>query len=183
MKISIFTDKESFPVGVITPSQVHGTKIVEIIDGREDAKECDALITSNKNFSLGIKTADCVPVSLTDGEKIGIAHIGWRGLCSDLYEKVSSLFKIENLEVHVGPFLHSFIIQKDFCFDSIQNKFGEKFFHYSPEGILFDFKGALNSVLPPNTVFDERNTKDDLTLPSHRRNKTKDRFLTVISFE
>jgi copper oxidase (laccase) domain-containing protein len=110
-------------------------------------------------------------------------HIGWRGLVNDLYEKVSSLFNQENLEVYVGPFLHSFEIQKDYCYDVIIKKFGDKFIEESSDGISFDFYGAIKSILPKNAIFDERDTKDDLTLPSNRRDGTKDRLLTIISLK
>jgi len=168
---------------VITPVQTHGSNVIEIITGDENLNDCDALITSNKEFKLGVKTADCAPICICDGQKIGIIHIGWRGLVNDLYEKVSSLFNQENLEVYVGPFLHSFEIQKDYCYDVIIKKFGDKFIEESSDGISFDLYGAIKSILPKNAIFDERDTKDDLTLPSNRRDGTKDRLLTIISLK
>jgi hypothetical protein len=167
---------------VIIPTQVHGSNFVEVISGNENPENCDALITSNKNFKLGVKTADCASVCVGDGQKIGIIHVGWRGLCNGLYEKVTNLFDKNNLEIYVGPFLHSFQIQKDYCYDAIIKKFGEKFIENSPKGMSFDFQGAIKSILPKNAIFDERDTKSDLTLPSNRRDKTEGRLLTVISF-
>ena len=50
--------------------------------------------------------------------------------------------------------------------------------------MYFNFKKALLSIMPENVVIlDERNTFEDLSLPSYRRDKTKDRLLTVISFK
>src|SRR3989339_1770407 len=180
--IKIYKNSLNCKEKVITPEQVHGNNIVEIITGKENLENCDALVTSSKGFKLGIKTADCASICIGDGKKISIIHIGWRGLCSGLYEKVIGLFKSENLEIYVGPFLHSFQIQKDYCYDVIIKKFGNKFIKDSADGVTFDFQGAIKSILPKNAIFDERNTKDDLTLPSNRRDKTRDRLLTVISF-
>ena len=50
------------------------------------------------------------------------------------------------------------------------------------ERIIFEFKKAVFSLLPENTIFDPRNTFEDLTLPSYRRDKTKERFVTTVSF-
>ena len=43
--------------------------------------EGDALVTDQKNITLAILTADCVPVLLADTQQgiIGAAHAGWRG--------------------------------------------------------------------------------------------------------
>ena len=181
--ISIYIKSQDTPKGVILPGQIHGDNIVEIITGEEDIHNCDALITKDKKFSLGIRTADCASICFSNGEKISIAHIGWRGLCLGLIEKMLMEFNQENLYVFVGPFLYSFEIKKDFCFDKIQEKFGEKYFTYDGEKITFLFKDAIMSLLPQIAEFDSRNTFKDITLPSFRRNKTSERLVTVISFK
>lgn len=181
--ISIYLKSQDVPQGVILPGQIHGNNIIEVITGDEDVNNCDALITKDKKFSLGIKTADCAAVCFTDGKKIGIAHIGWRGLCLGLIEKMLNSFDFNNLEIFVGPFNHSFEIKKDFCFDKIQEKFGDKYFSESNGKIIFLFKDVIMSLLPANTVFDPRNTFENLSLPSFRRNKTPERLVTVISFK
>jgi copper oxidase (laccase) domain-containing protein len=84
--VTVYNDLSNILNNIFLPKQIHSNKIVEIINGYENLDDCDALITKNRNFLLGVKT-------------------------------------------------------------------------------------------------NERNTKDDLTLPSNRRNKTKDRLLTVISFK
>ncbi|MBI3888825.1 polyphenol oxidase family protein [Candidatus Nomurabacteria bacterium] len=183
INVSIYTKSQNAPRDIILPRQIHGDNIVEIITGKEDVKNCDALITKNIKFSLGMRTADCAPICFNDGEKIGIAHIGWRGLCLGLVEKMSKEFNQENLHVFVGPFMHSFEIKKDFCFDKIQEKFGEKYFTYNEEKITFLFKDAIMSLLPQGVEFDSRNTYEDTSLPSFRRDKTSERLITVISFK
>ncbi len=184
MKIStsIYDPKKNYK-DIFFPSQIHGNRVVEIISGEENFKDCDALFTKNFDFSLGIRTADCAAVCIDDGETVGIIHIGWRGLCNGIYEKMIKHFNQNNLEVQVSPFLHRFEIKKDFCFDEIFKKFGESFFIYSEDKIIFDFKLALQFILPVNATFDTRNTKDDLTLPSHRRNGTEERILTVVGLK
>ena len=164
------------------PRLSHGGRLVSVETGEEDLNTCDAVITSHKNFSLGIRTADCAPICFSDGAKIGIAHVGWRGLCLNLIEKMLTEFNTTQLEVYVGPRLNCFEIQKDSCYEAITQKFGETFFTYENEKIIFHFKDAIASLLPLSTQFDPRSTGDDLILPSHRRDKTTQRLVTVVQF-
>jgi copper oxidase (laccase) domain-containing protein len=180
--ISIYLKPQDVPHSVILPGQIHGDNIVEIITGEEDVHNCDALITKDK-FFLGIRTADCAPVCFDDGGKIGIAHIGWRGLCLGLIEKMLKEFNQENLHIFVGPFMYSFEIKKDFCFDKIQEKFGDKYFIEDIDKITFLFKDAIMSLLPQGAEFDSRNTYEGMSLLSFRRDKTPERLVTVISFK
>ena len=137
--IEIYNNSFNCKEKVITPIQTHSSNFVEIVTGKEDMNNCDALITSNKEFKLGVKTADCVSICIGDSDMIGIIHIGWRGLCNGLYEKTILSFNRKNLEIFVGPFLHSFQIQKDYCYNAIIKKFGNKFIKNSEKGIFFDF--------------------------------------------
>lgn len=181
--VTTYSKLKDVPSTVIFPEQCRSDNIIEVISGNEKLENCDALITKNKTLSLGVKTADCAIICFTDGEKIGIAHVGWRGLCLSLTEKMLARFNRENLHVFVGPFIHSFEIKKDFCFNQIQEKFGDKYLVQEQNKITFLFKDAIMSLLPPNTKFDERDTFLDLSLPSFRRDKTKERLATVISFK
>lgn len=181
--IEIYPNSLDCKNSVIIPDQSHGSRIVEIINGDEDLSNCDAVFTKNRNFKLGIKTADCATVCYSDGETIGIAHIGWVGLCTNLNSMMLDKLDESKLEIFIGPFLHRFEIQRDFCYDKLRVNF-ENFFEYEGSKIYFNFKRALLSIMPKNIVIlDERNTFHDLSLPSHRRNKTKDRLLTVVSFK
>ncbi len=182
MKVKIFLPGEQFNDGIIFPTLVHGAKVVEILIGTENVEGVDGLVTKNKNLTLGIKTGDCAPICFSDGETIGIAHVGWPGLCAGMIENILPFFNKAKLEVFVGPFIHSFQIKKDYCYEKIMPKFGEKFFIMDGERIIFEFKKAVFSLLPENTIFDPRNTFEDLTLPSYRRDKTKERFVTTVSF-
>jgi len=181
--IEIYSNFSECKEKVITPVQVHGANFVEVITGDENLDNCDALITSNKEFKLGIKTADCASVCYGDGKKIGIAHIGWLGLCTDLNEKMLKNFDVSNLEIFIGPFMHRFEIQKDFCYEKLEINF-KNFIEHENNKMFFNFKNALASIMPlGKVIFDDRNTLNDLSLPSNRRDKTKERLLTVISFK
>ncbi len=183
MSIELFLPSEEvMKRAIIIPKLPHGTNIVTIQDGNESLEDCDALVTENRALSLGIRTADCAPVCFSDGQKIGIAHVGWRGLCLGLTEKMLAQFDAAALSVYVAPFLHSFEIQKDSCYDQIVQKFGEQYIEHQSDRLIFHFKDALASLLPPETKYDVRDTASDLSLPSYRRDKTTERLTTVVSF-
>lgn len=72
------------PSRLVFAGQVHGNTVA--VCGREGEPieriaKCDALVTAGRSVFLVIRTADCVPVVLTD-ETAGICaglHAGWRG--------------------------------------------------------------------------------------------------------
>ena len=45
-------------------------------------------VTKPRRQSLVVKTADCMPVIITDEKKIGIVHIGWKGLENKIFHKI-----------------------------------------------------------------------------------------------
>ena len=168
--------------GIVMPKLSHGNRVVVVRLVHDDVVDCDAVITSNKILSLGIRTADCAPICFSDGEKIGIAHVGWRGLCLGLIEKMICTFNQSSLEIVIGPRIDSFLITRDACYERIVTKFGERFFRFNDDEITFMFKDAIASLVPQHAIFDVRSTNGDTTLPSHRRDTTSKRLLTVVQF-
>jgi len=67
--------------------QVHGTNVLKCHgDGVLHQHDADILITSELGVSVGIRTADCLPILLVD-PKAGIAaavHAGWRGTANQV---------------------------------------------------------------------------------------------------
>lgn len=158
--------------------------LVVIITGEESLENVDAAVTTRRDATLGIRTRDCAPICFGDGTRIGIAHVGWQGYSLGLVEKTLQYFNKDTLVVYVGPFLHSFEIKKDFCYDQLMQKSeSAEWITEKEDGTLtFEFKKAVASLLPDDTVFDERDTGTDMSLPSHRRDKDSKGFLTTVSF-
>jgi YfiH family protein len=79
--------KEIVGVPLATCHQVHGADVV-YTERRQAAalQNCDALWTDQKGIALGIKVADCLPVSLIDPRNAIIAniHSGWRGAVQNI---------------------------------------------------------------------------------------------------
>jgi copper oxidase (laccase) domain-containing protein len=177
---------ESLPPSVLLPEQVHGTRIVEIVTGKENLSACDGIFTSLPGVVLGIRTADCAPICFRSGEKIGIVHAGWRGLVDGIVEKMlknmgtpGSLLGAD-LEIHVGPLLPQFEIQRDHCFYKIQERFGDQFFREKYGMTFFDFHSAIRSIIPTAT-FDPRSTYLTPELASWRRDRDMRRNITIVA--
>ena len=68
--------------------QVHGAAIARGGGAQEwrECDSCDALIADEKNVALGIKVADCLPVTMVDPSHSVIAniHSGWRGAAQQI---------------------------------------------------------------------------------------------------
>lgn len=180
LRISFFVSEHRHREGVYIPTLSHGNRIVEIVIGTEDLRDCDALITRRRDVQLGITTADCAPICFSDGEVFGIAHVGWRGLTEGLVPKMLSHFRDETLEVYVGPHLHSFAIKRDDCYVRIESSLGSRFFERRDEKIVFNFSDALRATLPATAQWDPRETGPQSGLPSHRHNGTSERIITVV---
>jgi len=75
-------------------SQVHGIAAVDhdqsALTEQTALKEqsADAGFTGQANRVCAVMTADCLPVLIAreDGQQVGIAHAGWRGLCAGVIE-------------------------------------------------------------------------------------------------
>lgn len=71
----------------------------------------DALISNRQGETLGIFTADCVPIFIFDTATpaIGIAHAGWRGTIARIAAKTIKAMNtafgthIRNCRIHLGP--------------------------------------------------------------------------------
>ncbi|MDE7180240.1 MAG: polyphenol oxidase family protein [Muribaculaceae bacterium] len=82
--------RQSVAAGVIMPGQTHSVKI-GVMDPKAETEfyatagerfaEEDGLITSTPGISIGVRTADCVPVLLyaPDIRSVAAVHAGWRG--------------------------------------------------------------------------------------------------------
>ncbi len=74
------------PPAHVTLRQIH-SDIVRNAHGLADREhEGDALVTDEAGLSVGVRTADCVPILLLDSEKRAVAavHAGWRGSASEI---------------------------------------------------------------------------------------------------
>lgn len=83
--------------------QVHGTEVKEWDappDGELD--KVDAHITARDDLALLVLVADCLPVALAGGDRVGMVHCGWRGLAGGILGRAVAHFD-EPPAAAVGP--------------------------------------------------------------------------------
>jgi len=87
--------------------QVHGDIVIEIHQQTETPLVADAVITKQKNITLAIMTADCLPILLSDkkGNEIAAIHGGWRPLAKKIINKtiVKMQSSVEDIHAWLGP--------------------------------------------------------------------------------
>lgn len=83
------------PEWTVFPRQVHGIEASRAGRWAADAAPAaDAILSSPTAPSVGIVTADCVPILVAseDGCRVGAIHAGWRGLAAGVIENALEAF-------------------------------------------------------------------------------------------
>lgn len=88
--------------------QVHGVQVARFDPTCGDKEvSTDAAVTSTPGEVLAILTADCLPVLLCaiDGNEVGAAHAGWRGLAAGVLENTVAAMRTSPSELlaWLGP--------------------------------------------------------------------------------
>lgn len=99
--------------------QVAGDTVLRV-GGGGFVGEADALVTSERDLSLVVGAADCVPVALVGEESVGMVHSGWRGTLAGISGKAAREVGEENLAVYIGPCIRR-------CCYEVSEELAEKF--------------------------------------------------------
>ncbi|QWT20284.1 peptidoglycan editing factor PgeF [Bacillus sp. NP157] len=85
--------------------QVHGTDVAEGPVAGGDEPVADAAVARGPGQVLAILTADCLPVlfASADGQAIGAAHAGWRGLAAGVLENTVQAMAADGVQAWLGP--------------------------------------------------------------------------------
>lgn len=96
-----------------TARQVHGARVALVSEGvspeRVAEVEADALVSLLPGASVGIFTADCVPILFADDDgRVAAAHAGWRGTVAGVAQAtVEALVSVgarrETIRAALGP--------------------------------------------------------------------------------
>jgi YfiH family protein len=83
----------------VTLRQIHSDLVWDASGLADREQEGDALVTNAPGQTIGVRTADCVPILLADTRTRAVAavHAGWRGTASLIVEKT-----IEQLKQNYG---------------------------------------------------------------------------------
>ena len=98
------------PENLVLMYQTHSNNVIEIKKMNYKKKiYADAMITKMKGVSLGVLTADCVPVILYDSRNkiIGCIHAGWKGsfknIIKNTIDKIKKISVNSKIYASVGP--------------------------------------------------------------------------------
>jgi len=90
--------------------QTHSNKVIEIKKKNYKKKiYADAMITKMRGVSLGVLTADCVPIILYDSKNkiVGCIHAGWKGAFKEIVKntilKIKKISSRSKIYASVGP--------------------------------------------------------------------------------
>jgi polyphenol oxidase len=131
-----FGTRDVNPEADITLKQAHSTRVYNVNGWRPQnrVKEGDALITDEAGKSIGIRTADCLPILMLDCRTRAIAavHAGWRGTGAEIVrstiEQMASDFGTvpADLYVAMGPCIRG-------CCYEVGPEVAEQFAQWHPE--------------------------------------------------
>ncbi len=139
--------------------QTHSNRAIIINKRNKNLKKLnsDALITKEKDISLGVVTADCVPIILFDNKSqaIGCIHAGWKGALSGIIEntikKFRKLSSKNNIFASIGPCIgkKSYEVDKDFYKKFVSKSKKNKIYFSKKNNIkkLFNLRKYVNDKL------------------------------------
>ncbi len=176
---------------IVSLPQIHSDKIFTVKNDmkgqgyflRDGIEGGDGYITAQRGITLGIKTADCVPI-LFEAERngnivaVGAVHAGWRGTVANIAGKCVARLCDElgveprDIRAAIGPCIHSCCYEVSFdIFEAVSNYLGEEiateFVTPSIKGdekYFCDLVGINRSILRKSGLLDENiDTVDECT--------------------
>ena len=149
------------PYDILKLKQIHSNKVCIFNNLNTlpsiDEIEADAVITKIKNLVIGISTADCVPILLSDEKNkiIAAIHAGWKGAITGIIENtISEMLKIgssiKEIKVLIGPHLRvkNFEVKNDFIKNLESNNInGLKFILEKNNKYYFNITEFIKNIL------------------------------------
>lgn len=106
---------------IIVPRQTHSANVATITSLpalSEAIENVDALVTNLSGIIIGVNTADCVPVIMTDSSAgiVAVVHAGWRGAIGGIVENaLNAMISIGAETLRIKAVMGPSICQK--CFE------------------------------------------------------------------
>ncbi len=164
----------------ITLKQIHSDIAVKVDKQSQTPEEGDALVTSEP-IRIGIKTADCVPIILVGNKDVAAIHAGWRGLKKGIIQNTIKLMQDNPKDIFafLGPSAKACCYEVDPSFKEVFKiitfREGKFYMDTQKEALM-----QLRSVGVGKFFVWNSCTICNTSLPSHRRNQTKERLITFV---
>lgn len=137
--------------------QIHSANVVRAAHEASwrECDSCDALWSSGKGVTLGIKVADCLPVSLIDMEHGVIAnvHSGWRGAVQRITNAALDAAPLDpaSTRAWLGPSIRACCFEVG---DEVAMQFGERFVDRSRRKPYVDLVAFTIDILRSRGITD-----------------------------
>jgi len=174
-------------------NQIHSNKVIQVYKN-DHHLTCDGIFTYEPNVIVAVRTADCIPVLLSNeqGSFVAAIHCGWRGLSAGIIRETLKKIKTnyEDVVAWIGPGISQkhFETDRD-VYDSFNKKYNflAKHFIYKNNKFYTDLIGITASLLKyygvqkifGNSISQNYCTFSDDFLFSHRQNKTQYRLISM----
>ena len=181
-----FVKKKSFSM-----NQTHSTNLKMIIEEKFIYEDTDGIFTNNKNHSLIVRTADCLPIFFIhqNDNIFGVLHAGWKGLKNEIIIESANLLKnyvddLSEMIVFIGPSISqkNYEVKNEFI-----NYFGSSFIKNVDDKLFCNLKeiakSQLNEIGITRVIDSNQCTFENKNYHSFRRNKTSERMVGVIYYE
>ena len=127
---------------LMCPRQIHSATVVIVDEPWPEPPQADALVTARRGIALGIVTADCAPVLLSDAKAgvVGAAHAGWRGAVGGVLEHtVAAMVSLgahaPDIKAAIGPTIAQGSYEVD---QGFREQFDNREARFFAAGRLFD---------------------------------------------
>ncbi len=181
-----FIKKKSFSM-----NQTHSTNLKMIIEGKYIYEDTDGIFSNNKNHSLIVRTADCLPIFFIhqNDNIFGVLHAGWKGLKNKIIMESANLLKnyvddLSEMIVFIGPSISqkNYEVKNEFI-----NYFGSSFIKNVDDKLFCNLKeiakSQLNEIGITRVIDSNQCTYENENYHSFRRNKASERMIGVIYYE
>jgi len=178
--------------------QVHGKRIIQLPKNIASSK-ADACYSKDKNVICAVRTADCLPILITDirGTFVLTIHAGWRGLGIGIIEKaINKINSSNDLIVWLGPCIsqenfevghdvYEFFNKNDKnCISAFIEKSKDKFSLSLTKAAELKLKSLGVQFIYGNGITQKYCTYNDVDkFYSYRRNKLTGRMASLIWME
>ena len=108
--LDFISERFGIDASLTTCNQVHGKRVESARRGNvwRECDSCDALWSSEDGVALGIKVADCLPVTIVADKVAANVHSGWRGAVQKITLETIDAIDAANYDkqaarVYLGP--------------------------------------------------------------------------------
>lgn len=149
--------------------QVHGKRVERAFHSKDwrECDSCDALWSGETHTALGIKVADCLPITMVDPSHSVIAniHSGWRGAVQQIAAETidaiagSTAFDTSSAHAYLGPSIRAC------CFEvgeEVAGQFDARFIDRSRAKPHVDLVAFTTAILRERGFADERISDSEL---------------------